>query len=329
MAQEIKIREYGMLFLNVVTPLHNGSGEGLGVVDNPILRERATQFPIIQASSIKGVLRDAYEEKNSLDVVSLFGPAPSKGQENAGAISFGDGQILAFPVRSVKGCFAWVTSPLVLWRFYEKICMVKLENIFPKLSKNIKEIYSNPNKAKICPSGKDELCMQYSPGSGLSNQVQKIFLEEFPIVCEESTKLQEIAEDIIEKVYDNNDNFLKNEFTKKLVLLDEDTFRYFITNATEIVPNIRIGNNGTTEEGSLRYTEYLPSESIMYSTLIFDKTRKKDSLLNATDVMKEFEMNLPLFLQIGGNETTGKGIVKISLSTPSGKNLPINEGKVE
>lgn len=320
MTQDTKIREYDIMFVNVVTPLHNGSGEGVGIVDNPILRERTTQFPIIQASSIKGVLRDAYEEKSSKDIASLFGPAHTKGQEHAGAISFGDGQILAFPVRSVKGCFAWVTSPLTLWRFYEKICMIGLENLFPKLSGNINKIYSNPNKAKICPSGKDELCMENPSGSDLSNQTQKVFLEEFPIACEESKELEEIANDIKEKVYGNKDDFLKKEFVKKLILLDEDTFRYFINNATEIVPNIRIGNNGTTEDGSLRYTEYLPAESIMYSTLIFDKSRKKDSLLNAADVMSIFNRNIPSFIQIGGNETTGKGIVKLSLASLSASN---------
>jgi CRISPR-associated protein Cmr4 len=107
---------------------------------------------------------------------------------------------------------------------------------------------------------------------------------------------------------------LKGEFEKKLVLVDDDTFRYFVTNATEIIPNIRIGDTGTTEDGSLRYTEFLPSETIMYSTLIFERSRKKDFSLNATEVMETFFSSFLSVIQIGGDETTGKGIVKLSFS---------------
>ncbi|KKH36275.1 hypothetical protein DU71_03530 [Methanosarcina mazei] len=308
-----ELPEYGIMFVNVVTPLHNGSGEGLGFVDNPILRERTTQFPIIQASSIKGVLRDSYEERGSQCVELLFGPPPGKGEKHSGAISFGDGQILAFPVRSVKGCFAWITSPHVLWRFYKKLCLMGLEKQFPELTESMTQVRSGLNNALICPSGNNELCLQKN----------KIFLEEFPVTCVDSDEFENIAKVIGEKVYGNvKDSFLKSEFEKKLVLLDDDTFRYFITNATEIVPNIRIGENGTTKDGSLRYTEYLPSESIMYSTMIYEKSRKKDTPLKAKDIMDYFKKDFPdqSAIQIGGDATTGKGIVKLSLL-----NLPPND----
>ena len=300
--------QYDIMFMDVITPLHNGSGEGLGLVDNPILRERTTQFPIIQASSIKGVLRDAYGKEYNSDVVfSLFGPPPGKGEEHAGAISFGEGQILAFPVRSLKGCFVWVTSPLVLWRFYQKIGIIGKENLFPELKNLIDEIISGMDKAMICPSGRGTLLLNDE------NKDEKLLLEEFPIGCDDSKELGEFAKKISKKIYGiGNGNFLKNEFEKKLVLLNDDTFRYFVTNSTEVVPNMRIGENGTTVKGSLRYTEYLPSETIMYSTLIFEKSRRDEK--DAKGVKKLFVDKLPeKTIQIGGDETTGKGIVKLVL----------------
>ncbi|OEU43546.1 type III-B CRISPR module RAMP protein Cmr4 [Methanosarcina sp. Ant1] len=309
MTQENKLHEYDIMFVNVVTPLHNGSGEGLGIVDNPILRERTTQFPIIQASSIKGVLRDSYEERGSIDFDMLFGPSPGNGEKHSGAISFGDGQILAFPVRSVRGCFAWITSPHVLWRFYERLCLMDMESLSSKLTNPLKKVHSGLNKAMVSPSGKKEL---YMP------KTTQIFLEEFPITCEDSQEIEIIAKVIGEKVY-GKDSFLKSEFEKKFVLVDDDIFRYFVTNATEIVPNIRIGDSGTTVDGSLRYTEYLPSETIMYSTLIFERSRKKDCALSATEVKNNFVKYLPTVIQIGGDETTGKGITRLSLS-----NLSVN-----
>ena len=49
------------LFLICETPLHVGSGSDLGIVDLPIQRERHTNFPKIEASSLKGALREAFE----------------------------------------------------------------------------------------------------------------------------------------------------------------------------------------------------------------------------------------------------------------------------
>jgi CRISPR-associated protein Cmr4 len=306
------MKEYDLMFVNVITPLHNGSGEGLGIVDNPIMRERTTQFPIIQATSIKGVLRDAYEEKNKSDVVVvLFGPKPGKGEEHAGAVTFGDGQILAFPVRSLKGCFVWITSPLVLWRFYQMVNIIdngQSSKSFQNLSPLIAEIQSG--KAKICPSGKMDIALESNQSK---NGEINILLEEFSIKCIDSKKLEAFSKEISPKIYDNADTFLKKEFEKKLVVLDDDMFRYFVTNATEIVPNIRIGKNGTTEIGSLRYTEFLPSETIMYSILTFDKARTKTNQSNAAKVKEEFHKTKLNIIQLGGDETTGKGIVKIAL----------------
>ena len=48
-----------LLFIHALTPLHPGSGQGVGAIDLPIHRERATNLPVLPGSSIKGCLRDA------------------------------------------------------------------------------------------------------------------------------------------------------------------------------------------------------------------------------------------------------------------------------
>lgn len=133
-----------ILFLHAQTSLHPGSGTALGVVDLPVQRERHTQWPLIPGSALKGILRDACREKakwqfqddgddkpekerrtrrqkaNEKDgmLVAAFGPGKISGEASthAGAISVCDARILAFPVRSLKGVFAWVTCPAVLER---------------------------------------------------------------------------------------------------------------------------------------------------------------------------------------------------------------------
>lgn len=320
--------KHSLMFICAITPLHNGAGEGLGLVDNPIMRERTTLFPIIQSTSIKGVLRDAFGADKDPNVQALFGPPPGKGDSHGGAVSFSDGQILAFPVRSLKGIFVWATSPLILYRLHRNIELAGLTGQFPKLTELLRDIDSSfnntPNKARICPSGKNYLLIK-----------DRLILEEFPKIFEVSNKLEEFAKEISPKLFDSSSSFLKSEFEKKLVLLTEDSFRHFATNATEIMPNIRIGENGTTETGSLRYTEFLPSETVLYTFISFEKANQPkddDVLLNLIKEIKVnktgtelnfddgdewvkalFEQGKPSVIQIGGDETTGKGVVQLML----------------
>jgi CRISPR-associated protein Cmr4 len=48
-------------FMVLETPLHAGSGADLGIVDLPIQRERHTGIPKIEASGLKGCIREAFE----------------------------------------------------------------------------------------------------------------------------------------------------------------------------------------------------------------------------------------------------------------------------
>lgn len=44
------------------TPLHVGCGSSVGAVDQPVVRERHTGYPVIPGSAIKGVLADLWNE---------------------------------------------------------------------------------------------------------------------------------------------------------------------------------------------------------------------------------------------------------------------------
>ena len=111
------------LYLYTETPLHAGVGSGLSSIDLPIQRERATQYPMIQGSGIKGKLRASLEESHNSLVDIVFGPPSSNGtgSDHAGALVTGDARILLFPVRSLNGVFAYTTSYDVLSRFRRDI----------------------------------------------------------------------------------------------------------------------------------------------------------------------------------------------------------------
>jgi CRISPR-associated protein Cmr4 len=121
-----------LLFLHAQTGLHPGSGTALGTVDLPVQRERHTQWPTIPGSALKGILRDHCREQAARkhyggdrrraneedpELVAAFGPGRvEESNAHAGALSLTDARILAFPVRSLRGVFAWVTCPAVLLR---------------------------------------------------------------------------------------------------------------------------------------------------------------------------------------------------------------------
>lgn len=310
---------YGFLFISAVTPLHNGSGEGLGAIDRTIMRERTTQFPFVQASSLKGVLRAEVElnlngdPQRDLKVKALFGPPPQASGEHAGAVSFSDAQILAFPVRSLKGSWVWITSPLILSRLQRQARMAGIAlNSLPGI---MGQFSMAAQTARLCPNGAAGLLVD-----------QRLLLEEYPYTTQNSAELQSLATELAGLIYPD-DQFLREEFGKKLVLLGDDDFTYFVKNATEVYPNIRIGESGTTARGSLRNTEYLPTETVLYSLVTCDDPKKPEGnsnyytntgITDAASIQILFQDTLPDFVQVGADETIGKGLVALQYCVGGG-----------
>lgn len=125
-------------YIHALTALHAGTGQGVGVIDLPIAREKSTGLPIVPGSGIKGVLREELNPSNSgksdlqpckdaneKDIEAeecwkiFFGPEAkdAEGSGFAGALNIQDAQLLCLPVRSVYGVFAWVTCPFILQRY--------------------------------------------------------------------------------------------------------------------------------------------------------------------------------------------------------------------
>ncbi len=104
--------------LHALSPLHAGTGQAADVIDLPIARMKGTGIPIVPGSSIKGVLRDWFDQDARLDKEThraVFGPATDEeAADHAGALMVHDARLVALPVRSFRGTFAWVSSPLLL-----------------------------------------------------------------------------------------------------------------------------------------------------------------------------------------------------------------------
>jgi len=305
-----------MMFLYVETPLHAGTGRALGTVDLPIQRERATGYPMIQASGIKGRLSAHYENKMSDDdLFAVFGPKAENAADYAGALSFGDARLLLFPVRSLAGVFAWTTSIDALARFAREVQLTgtPVQINLPKDSEgNV-----------IAPKG-DEAWV-----SGIRNKIEgksQIVLEEFAFDIKEQD-ISKLAAELAKGLPDGKEyDYWRNTLKDSLCILPEDAFRDFTLYATEVQTHIKLNpDKKTVEIGALWTAESLPVDTLMYVPLIAQKSRYAKKELSAEQVLKKLttpeknnsnadkndKHDIVTRINFGGDETTGQGNVAV------------------
>jgi len=288
-----------MLFLYTETPLHPGSGTSLGIVDLPIQRERTTGYPMIQASGLKGCLRDAANgDPQKVEIV--FGPDTQRASEHAGALSVGDARILLFPVRSLLGVFAWVTCQNVLARFQREAEMTGL-------SVSWSPIGSADDGTALVADGS----MLVANG--------KVVLEEFAFTAQEKDDVKAIAEWLKKYALSEGGEYAywRESVEKRLVVLPDNAFRDFVQLSTEVIARVRIDDTKKTverERGALWTEEHLPSETLLYATLFASKPRVPNPPADLQDAQAVLDFVKTAVdgrrLQLGGDATVGRGIVK-------------------
>lgn len=295
------------LFFYAISPVHMGAGTALGLIDNPIQRERHTEHPIMAGSGVKGAIRHHFyaqlngtAEEDSIN--RYFGPN-TNASDYAGAISFSDAQLLAFPVRSSKAGFVYATSPLVLARAQ------RLLNTSGHVLKW---------KINMLESGQSEFI-----NAGLLSE-GKLQVDTFELTANPSTELKAIAEWLAERIFpaDEAYTFFRDKFKNDLVMMSDDDFGYFVRNATLVEPHVKIDNEtGTAKDGGLFYTENLPPESILVGVAMASDERSRKGSAKADEVIKFVAGLHGKLLQVGGDATTGRGQVIVSMLNSGKKEL--------
>jgi CRISPR-associated protein Cmr4 len=325
------------LFLLTETPLHAGSGDSLDIVDLPIQRERHTGFPKIESSSLKGALREAMETKVAsrkfaqwddadVKVHRIFGfdegslsteekstlkkrfektqnGVSDPNTEFSGCLKITDARLLLFPVKSIKGVFAWVTCPRVL---------AQLE-LDMRLTDPTFAINGIPTEF-----GDNECYLLNLTGSKLQHNGH-IVLEEYTFKVKDKADIKVSDTNLTDwlkgQIPFEND-WWKNHLNNNVVLLSDSDFSDFVKLSTEVITRIKIDNNtGTVAQGALFSEEYLPVDSVLYSILIAEtefSNRPASEKMNNQAVMRFVQENLPKVFQLGGNATIGKGLLKRS-----------------
>jgi CRISPR-associated protein Cmr4 len=296
-----------LLNLYIDSPLHAGVGRQEGAsVDLPIQREEATGYPLIRASSVKGTLRRlAAAVAARDDVVCVFGPEPEElrgavpeaGQATMGALVLADARVLLFPVRSLVGVFAWVTSADLLAHFARDADTYGLSLPLPVL--------------EAPPDG----TAWVTPNSRVTTENAQLTLEELTFRAEAQPRLAEVSQWIAQHLFpqENTYAYWRSKVQTDVVVLPEDALRFFVVEGTELVYRIRLDpQTGVAQEGALWTEEYLPADTVLYLPMGAQAPGQPSSTVrSAADVLRWLKQLGLTRIQIGGSRSLGRGIVHL------------------
>ncbi len=221
----------------------------------------------------KEFIKNELESFCKEEFFNLFGYGDKEGD-----IIFTDGKILLFPVKSVKGVFAWITCPLVLERFERDT------------ERNFGDIPDLDNN-------------EFIAGEDITIENQYLVLEEI------SFNVKKDENGLLGKIYNLLPNNLQDEIPKeRIAIISNERFRYFIKNHTEVNARIRIDQTtGTVGSGALWYEELVPAETVFYN-LILSRTDSENNLNLISDFIENHNKSI---FQFGGDETLGRGFTKV------------------
>jgi CRISPR-associated protein Cmr4 len=269
--------------LHALSPLHAGTGHAADVIDLPTARYKATGIPFVPGSSIKGVLRDARRNRDRERTEAVFGPSPSDDPEaHAGALVVGDARLLALPVRSFRGTFAWTTSPLLL-------TLAKRD-----LGESSLPVPSITGRGARLARG--SCCVHQD----------RLYLEDLDLPASESAEATAWAQRLAPLASPGHDIF-----TKRFAIVDDDTMAFLCETATQLDARVRLDEKTrTVAPGALWLEESLPPESLLIGLFAADRSRRRGVEMTPDEVLS-FALANDEIHQFGGKATTGRGRCRI------------------
>jgi CRISPR-associated protein Cmr4 len=310
MGSEKKTQQEGanhrLYAIHALTPLHVGSGKGIDFIDLPIMREKVAGWPYIPGSTIKGKIRANFVQNKKIEenlIKIAFGSSNESDNDsgNAGSIVFSDARILCFPIRSLNGTFAYISSPLVLNSLLRDLTAIQIDISL----KNLSEIVINDSVG---------YCEKDSINIFKENEKSLIVLEDLDFVPENSPEIEAWSKWIAEFIYPADIKW-QTEFRKRFIILTDNHFNFFCHTATQIDAHIRIDpEKKITRDGALWYEESLPAETILSGIVWCDQIYSKGSLSKEITPQRLLDTIIPIdqiqTIQLGGKLSTGKGLLR-------------------
>ena len=285
-----------LYWLHTLSPTHAGTGRGVGYIDLPIDRDGVTGWPILRGSGFKGVWADHYQatakarEDNST-LRAAFGIVGNDNNSNAGALIPTDARLVCLPIRSFRGTFAWVTSPLCLQLLRRTLTLAGVGNL--------------PNAPSALADDK-----AHHPENSALVEGENIYLEDLDFKAKKSATAMAWADLIAGNVFAADANW-QEQFRKRFVVLPDSAFDFLCETGTEINTRVRINDETkTVATGALWTEESLPAESILMGLIQCDRIfGRRGEEITPSGLLEHFATE-SLQLQIGGKATIGRGQVR-------------------
>jgi CRISPR-associated protein Cmr4 len=270
--------------VHALSPLHAGTGQSVDTIDLPIARTRSTGIPFVPGSSIKGVLRERCRSRiANPERYAVFGPNHTDASEHAGAFGASDARLLALPVRSFVGTFAWVSSPLLLTLARRDLTDAKSPLQLPEV---------------VLPAGR---AARTTSTTAVTHE-GTLYLDELDLRAEASPEVDAWARWLGSLVTPDS-----NTFAARFVVVDDDTMTYLLQTATQIDARVRIDHDtGTVADGALWYEESLPPETLLLGLAMADQSRRKEPEMDP-DAVLSCAMPPCSTIQLGGKASVGRG----------------------
>lgn len=286
-----------LLLLHALSPIHAGTGHSPGAIDLPIARDKATGFPLLPGSSLKGAMRsDLTRREAAARVKSIFGPDTNGAAEHAGGLWVGDANLVCLPVRSVVGTFAWVTSPFLVGRFL----------------RDAKE--AGLKKLPAPPKG-PPVAFAQTPKSTALKDDKRVYFEDLDFQLDTDDGVGALADWLAGHFFE--EDFWRARFGERFCLVHDDVMAYFSTHGTDVVNRIRLDNDTkTVAKGALWSEESLPTESLLASLVVVAPNTKT---ANETDLQGALAHYHGRTLQLGGDATVGRGRCALRVASGGAK----------
>lgn len=231
-----------MLGLLAETSVHPGAGRSMGVVDLPVARESATDYPVIAGSSLKGALKDKARTLDMTNADNLFGK-----QDHAGELLVSDGRLLLLPVRSLTTSFRWATCPHLIERYCRDLARAGLS---PR-----PEVPS-VSRGGVLAAGGDDLFLeerQFAVNSAPDDRLAEAIA---PLILHQETR---------------------RRLGVRIAVLDDSDFAWFARYGLTVQAR-NVLEHETKKSMNLWYEETLPADTVMYALVIGRSTETLQAL---------------------------------------------------
>ena len=287
-----------LVTLRALSPLHCGTGQGVGGIDLPIARERPTRLPIVPGSSVKGVLR-AETASDADKHEAAFGPNTDNASEFAGAVQFSDLNLVFLPMRSLRGTFVYVTGPYTLRR-----------------------LLRDAREAGVKLSAADTFAE--SPAAGPNALVtseaatiakQQVVIEDLDFKAAISDTLGSLAKAIAPWFF--ADEADQAHFAARVCLVHDDAMSVLSQIGTEVFQRNRLDpGTRTVQQGALWSEEALPVESLLAGLVVATPVhRGQDRTAHSRKELLDYVAGLMARpVQIGGKASVGRGLSQLRVA---------------